>query len=141
MVRGLNLFRDYFKDYTNKYILIGGTACDLAMERMGLYFRATKDLDIVLILEALDIEFVNTFWSFIKEGRYKNRQRSTGKKLFYRFYDPKKEAFPYMIELFSRKPDVFELPLDSHLTPIPVDETVSSLSAILFNGRRLLCFY
>jgi hypothetical protein len=30
MVRGLDLFRDYFKDYTDKYILIGGTACDLA---------------------------------------------------------------------------------------------------------------
>ena len=78
---GLDFFRD-------KYILIGGTACDLAMESMGLNFRATKDLDIVLILEDLDVEFVNAFWSFIKEGQYKNRQKSTGKKLFYRFYDP-----------------------------------------------------
>jgi len=75
MVRGLDLFRDYFKDYTDKYILIGGTACDLAMENMGLNFRATKDLDIVLILEALDVEFVNAFWGFIKEGQYKNRQK------------------------------------------------------------------
>lgn len=64
----------------------------------------------------------------------KNRQKSTGKKLFYRFYDPEEEAFPYMIELFSRKPDVFELPLESHLTPIPIDETVSSLSAILMDS-------
>ncbi|RZB30108.1 MAG: hypothetical protein SRB1_02388 [Desulfobacteraceae bacterium Eth-SRB1] len=53
MVRGLDLFRDYFKDYTDKYILIGGTACDLAMESMGLNFRATKDLDI---------EFTATFF-------------------------------------------------------------------------------
>ena len=134
MVRGLDLFRDYFKDYTDKYILIGGTACDLAMASMGLNFRATKDLDIVLILEALDVEFVNAFWAFIKKGQYKNRQKSTGKKLFYRFYDPETEAFPYMIELFSRKPDVFELPIESHLTPIPIDETVSSLSAILMDS-------
>jgi hypothetical protein len=134
MVRGLDLFRDYFKDYTDKYILIGGTACDLAMENMGLDFRATKDLDIVLVLEALDVEFVNAFRGFIKEGQYKNRQKSTGKKLFYRFYDPEEEAFPYMIELFSRKPDVFELPFESHLTPIPIDETVSSLSAILMDN-------
>ena len=63
-----------------------------SMESMGLNFRATKDLDIVLILEALDVEFVNAFWNFIKEGQYKNRQKSTGKKLFYRFYDPEKEA-------------------------------------------------
>ena len=134
MVRGLDLFRDYFKDYTDKYILIGGTACDLAMASMGLNFRATKDLDIVLILEALDVEFVNAFWAFIKEGRYKNRQKSTGKKLFYRFYDPEEEVFPYMIELFSRKPDVFELPFESHLTPIHMDEEVSSLSAILMDN-------
>ena len=45
MVRGLDIFRDYFKDYTDKYILIGGTACDLAMASMGLNFRATKDLE------------------------------------------------------------------------------------------------
>jgi len=134
MVRGLDLFRDYFKDYTDKYILIGGTACDLAMENMGLNFRATKDLDIVLILEALDVKFANAFWNFIKEGHYKNRQKSTGKKLFYRFYDPKKEAFPYMIELFSRKPHVFELPHESHLTPIPLKEEISSLSAILMDN-------
>jgi len=69
MVRGLDLFRDYFKDYTDKYILIGGTACDLAMENMGLDFRATKDLDIVLVLEALDVQFVNAFRGFIKEGQ------------------------------------------------------------------------
>jgi len=39
-----------------------------------------------------------------------------------------------MIELFSRKPDVFELPIESHLTPIPIDETVSSLSVILMDS-------
>ena len=27
MVRGLDIFRDYFKDYTDKYILIGGEDC------------------------------------------------------------------------------------------------------------------
>ena len=39
-----------------------------------------------------------------------------------------------MIELFSRKPDVFELSLESHLAPIPMDEEVSSLSAILMDN-------
>ena len=36
-----------------------------------------------------------------------------------------------MIELFSRKPDIITLPDDVLLTPIPVDEEISSLSAIL----------
>jgi len=89
MVRGLDLFRDYFKDYTDKYILIGGTACDLAMASMGLNFRATKDLDIILILEALDVEFVNAFWAFIKEGRYKNRQKKYRQEAVLSFLRPR----------------------------------------------------
>ena len=146
MVRGFELFRDYFKNHTDKYILIGGTACDLVMRGMDRDFRVTKDLDIVLILETLDVEFVNTFYNFIKEGKYKHIQNSTGKKLFYRFYEPEDTSFPYMIELFSRKPDVFKLPDESHVTPIPLEEEVSSLSAILLdndyyefinNGKRI----
>ena len=101
MVRGIDCFRDYFRDYADKYILIGGTACDIAMSQMGLNFRATKDLDIVLVIEAVDAEFGNLFWEFVKQGQYQNRQNSTGKFLFYRFYDPVDETFPYMLELFA----------------------------------------
>lgn len=38
-----------------------------------------------------------------------------------------------MIELFSRKPDVLDLPNDAVLTPLPLDEELSSLSAILLD--------
>lgn len=76
--------------------------------KAGLEFRATKDLDIVLCLEALDAEFAKVFWDFIKLGRYKNTQKSTGKKLFYRFYDPEDDTFPYMLELFSSIPDALK---------------------------------
>jgi hypothetical protein len=103
------------------------------MEEAGLPFRATRDLDIVLCVEALDAEFVNAFWVFIKTGKYKNTQQSTGKKLFYRFSSPVDEAFPEMLELFSRAPDALTLAESSHLTPIPVDEEASSLSAILLD--------
>ena len=30
MVRGLEIFRQHFKDFTDNYIIIGGTACDNA---------------------------------------------------------------------------------------------------------------
>lgn len=131
MVRGLDFFRDHFKAHEDKYVLIGGTACDIAMSRMGFDFRATKDLDIVLIVEALDTDFFNTFWDFVTKGKYKNKQKSTDRKQFYRFYDPEIKTFPYMLELFSRKPNVLNIPTGVHLTPIPIDEEVLSLSAIL----------
>lgn len=133
MVKGLDIFRDYFKDHTDKYILIGGTACDIAMGQMGLDFRATKDLDIVLIVEALNAEFGGLIWEFIKKGQYQNKQKSTGKTEFYRFYGPKESTFPYMLEFFARKPEVLKLDNESHLAPIPIDEEISSLSAILLN--------
>ncbi len=56
MVKGLDLFREKFRAHTEQYALIGGAACDLIMEEAGLAFRATKDLDIVLIVEAMSHE-------------------------------------------------------------------------------------
>ena len=38
-----------------------------------------------------------------------------------------------MIELFTRKPDAIQLPEDAALTPLPMDEDISSLSAILLD--------
>ena len=58
-VKGLELFRDYFQGEQDKYVLIGGAACYLLMDDVGLNFRATKDLDIVLCAEALDGAFVS----------------------------------------------------------------------------------
>jgi len=133
MIRGLDKFKIHFDAFVDKYVLIGGTACTLAMEEAGLLFRATRDLDIVLCIEALDRQFAQAFWEFISKGGYEHRQKSTGKELFYRFYSPRDQNFPQMLELFSRKPKVITLKEESHLTPIPIDDEVSSLSAILLN--------
>lgn len=133
MVKGIDQFRAHFVGFNDRYVLIGGAACYLAMEEVGLDFRVTKDLDIVLCVEALDTEFVSVFWDFVKKGGYQNRQKSTGKKLFYRFYEPEDPEFPWMLELFSRIPDALTLREGAHLTPIPVNEETSGLSAILLD--------
>jgi len=135
MVKGLDLFREHFREYADRYVLIGGAACDLAMGEAGLDFRATKDLDIVLCVEALDKVFVEAFWAFVRDGKYQLQEKSTGKKQYYRFQKPDTEGYPFMLELFSRVPDALSLPDDSHLTPIPTDEDVSSLSAILLSDE------
>ena len=98
MVYGLKKFKEYFKDYTNQYIFIGGTACDILMDELGETFRATKDLDIVLIIETLDASFGDTFWKFIEDGGYVYRQKSTGKAQFYRFTEPVASDYPVMME-------------------------------------------
>ena len=53
MVVGLDLFIQHFESYTDHYVLIGGSTCDWHMEQKDLHFRATKDIDIILIVEAL----------------------------------------------------------------------------------------
>lgn len=130
---GLEIFKSHFAPYADCYVLIGGTACMLVREEVGLDFRATKDLDIVLSIEALNKNFAKSFWDFVKNGKYKFRQQSTGKKLFYRFHTPGHPDYPKMLELFSRKPDAIALTKNSELTPIPIDEEISSLSAILLD--------
>ncbi|MDO8835069.1 MAG: hypothetical protein Q7V01_05710 [Vicinamibacterales bacterium] len=134
MVKGLDLFRQHFADYADQYVLIGGTAATLAMENAGLDFRATKDLDIVLHVEALNAAFGATFWTFVEQGHYEIRQASdTGRPVHYRFSKPEDHRFPAMLELFSRTPDGIILPEGSRLTPIPLAEAVASLSAILLD--------
>lgn len=133
MVRGLEKFGKHFADFTDRYVLIGGTASALAMKELGNDFRATKDLDIVLCLEMLDIAFVKQFWEFVRQAGYNNRQKSTGKKLFYRFNKPRNADFPEMMELFSRVPDILHLKEEAHLAPLPIEDEISSLSAILLD--------
>ena len=130
MVKGIEIFQEYFKEYTDQYV--GGAACSVSFEEQEINFgRTTKDLDIVLIVEARTKEFGEQFWKFIRDGRYRIRAKSNGEPQFYRFDKPEDERFPKMIELFSRTN--YMLQEENGLTPIHIDDSVSSLSAILLN--------
>lgn len=129
MVDGLEYFLASFAGYEGYFVLIGGTACDLWMGEFAIDFRATKDLDIVLLADSLPAAFFETFWAFIREGGYASIERSETRPSFYRFRKPTDARHPLMIELFSR--NFLPVPDDCHVTPIPAGEDISSLSAIL----------
>lgn len=133
MVIGLDTFIDYFKEYQDSYILIGGAATDVWMDELGLPFRVTKDLDIIIVIEALESTFVKHFWNFIKNGDYEIREGSYNQPKVYRFIKPRREGFPEQIELFARKPDILGDFTEAHLTPIPLGAEMRSLSAILMD--------
>jgi hypothetical protein len=42
MVKGIEKFQEFFRDYTDSYIIIGGTACDIIEESAGFNPRARK---------------------------------------------------------------------------------------------------
>jgi hypothetical protein len=133
MVAGIEKFREHFAGHENQYAIIGGAACDLLFDAAGLPFRATKDIDMVLCVEVVDAAFGEKFKAFLDAGGYQTRERSDGKRQFHRFQKPTDKNFPFMIELFSRKPGTLKLPEDAGLTPIRVEEDVVSLSAILLD--------
>lgn len=75
MVRGIDKFRDFFKDFSDNYIIIGGTGCEIHEEAYAQTPRATKDIDIILVVEALSADFVSYFWEFVKAGGYQERNK------------------------------------------------------------------
>lgn len=132
-VRGLDKFAEYFRNYAENYIIVGGMACLVAMGDVGLSFRATKDIDMIITVEELAHDFGERFWQFVNEGQYEIYRNKEGGSQFFRFENPKVEDFPYMIELFSRKQDIFAGDRQSTFIPIVVDNEISSLSAILLD--------
>lgn len=133
MVTGIESFKEWFSGSEEQYTIIGGTACDILMTEEGLDFRATKDIDLVLIIEAVDANFGKKFWEYVKQAGYEHCNKSSGVPQFYRFSQPISNQYPAMIELFTRKLDALHLPDDAVLTPLPMDEDISSLSAILLD--------
>ena len=95
--------KKWFKGSEEQYAIIGGTACDILMTEDGLDFRATKDIDLVLIIEAVDANFGKKFWEYVKQAGYEHCNKSSGVPQFYRFSHPVSNQYPAMIELFTRR--------------------------------------
>lgn len=131
MVKGIDTFRERFRDYTDCYTVIGGAACDILMTEADMNFRATKDIDMILVLEDRKEEFAAAFWEYIKEGGYRCGWKNSQDVHFYRFTEPS-PGYPVQIELFSRRSD-YHLDVQTGIIPIHIDDDISSLSAILLN--------
>lgn len=135
MVRGFDSFRERFRGYEDCYTIIGGTACDILMSEVGLDFRATKDIDMILLIEERFAEFAAVFWGYIRDGGYKYGWKNSDVPHFYRFTEPRAAGYPAMIELFSRRPEFQARHPEIHLTPLPMSDDISSLSAIMLDDN------
>ena len=137
-LEGLDAFREHFGAFTNEYVVIGGAACSILMSAESLEFRSTKDIDMILILEAeKHADFGKAFWDFIKRGGYVCGERKRDKTCFYRFTEPQ-GSYPVQIELLSRSPEPLTIP--EGIRRVHIDDDVSSLSAIILDEKyyRLL---
>lgn len=135
-MEGLDKFKEAFETYSDNYVIIGGTACDITMTGTAVKPRATHDIDMIVIVEKMSPEYGERFWQFIKEAGYRpekcHSKEEPIKYELYRFVDGQ-PGYPEMIELLSRHPDVLGEPKGLVIEPLPVGEDVSSLSAIILD--------
>lgn len=134
-MEGLEKFREAFAEFSDNYVIIGGTACDIAMTGTVVRPRATHDIDMIVIVEKMTDAFGERFWKFVREAGYRP-ERSHGKDgesskyELYRFINGK-DGYPEMIELLSRHPDILGEPKGLVVEPLPIGDDMSSLSAII----------
>lgn len=102
-VNGIGKIQEYFKGHEDSYCIIGGTACYLNFHELGLNFRATRDIDLVVITNNNDEAFIKQLIKLIDDGEYINKEKSGSKPQLYRFIQPQNSSFPFMIELFCEK--------------------------------------
>lgn len=133
IVDGIGMFERTFSKYKDSFIIIGGAACRATLSEGRYTPRKTKDIDMVLVLEHLDKEFIDAFWSFIRAGHYKcaTRKDKEGQKKYvlYSFYDSLLE-YPAQIELLSRPVEGLGNPENHNIEAIIMDDA-SYLSAII----------
>lgn len=126
-IYGLDKVLSHLADYNDCYVIIGGTATKILLEDQGLEFRETKDLDIVLLADGSNKEFVSSIALFIKHGKYQNAF-SNGRRVCYRFIDPETNGYPLIVELFAGENSKS---IKKYLKKIPIEIDDEQLSAII----------
>ena len=69
IIAKMQSLKEWFRGYEDSFVVIGGAACSLLMSERGVDFRATKDVDIVLLLESLNKRFGKLFLGICYGGR------------------------------------------------------------------------
>lgn len=135
MIRGLEHFKSEFEVYKDNFIIVGGVASYLLLDEAGAEkVRATKDIDIVLMLKPSP-EFIEKLKEYVKNGGYEIEKGENDQASFYRFQKPKEDEYPEMIELFATADSELKLFEDQHIIPVKTTSDVDSLSAILLDDE------
>lgn len=124
-VRGIERFADAMSGCKGGYVLIGGGACSVLFDNEGDSFRATEDLDVVVIVDGKGVEFATALWAFIKAAGYETGKVGDGRCTYYRFCLPEGSRqvldYPGQIELFARHPDFVLEDETSEVAPLSFD--------------------
>ena len=129
---GFDHFCDFLNGLERHYVIIGGGAASILMGDEGLEFRATKNVDLVVLSQSKDLN--ERLLAYIKEGGYNSKESTVSLPRYYRFQRPTKPECPKMIEIFARNELGLELEKGQHLVPI-TEPKAEKLSAILLDDE------
>ena len=107
-VRGLKHFTDYFSDYQEQFVIIGGVATNFFLQEADFDGRVTKDIDLVVLANP-NKPFADRLREYVTQGRYQIESDSGGNSRNYRFRKPELAEYPPQIEIFSTLPIALEL--------------------------------
>lgn len=130
MVRGIENFQGFFKEVSDSFVILGGTACQEWFKTTHYIFRSTKNIDIFLIPGTENKSFGKKFWDYLLLGNYSVREQSGKKKIFYRFSHPENIDYPEKIELLSHPEIDFTPPKELGISSLQFDRDIPNLSAI-----------
>jgi len=134
VIQGIETFKEFFHDFQEDYVIIGGLATAMVMHDLGFIFRATKDIDLVVI--STDNEaFLKRILHFIDEANYKTKQRTNHdtKHNLFRFCDSDDKSYPEQLELFAMHQEDSSITTNQYIIPIETPESYNYLSAILLD--------
>ncbi|MBU0504972.1 hypothetical protein KJ708_03170 [bacterium] len=130
--QGFDHFCDYLKGLENHYVIIGGGAASILLEEEELTFRATKDVDLVVLSRSDELN--KRILSYVKKGKYQKQESTTVVPRYYRFTKPKDQSCPQVIEIFSRNELELDLKEGQHIIPLQ-SKYAERLSAILLDDE------
>lgn len=129
---GFDHFCEYLKGLESHYVIIGGGAASILMDDGGLDFRATKDVDLVVLSRSRDLN--DRIRAYIRDGGYKTKESTENVPRYYRFRNPTDKNRPAVIEIFARNELGLELEEGQYIIPIK-DDSADRLSAILLDDE------
>lgn len=131
--RGIDHFLKYLTGLEAEYVVIGGGAAAILMDDEKISFRATKDVDLVLLTNG-SAELNSRIANYVKDGGYVIKEAVENAPRYYRFRDPKSKEYPEMIEIFARNEHQITLLQGQYVIPVQNDE-VARISAILLDDE------
>lgn len=132
---GLGHFQDYFDDLREHYVVIGGFATVMLLDRyLDGHGKATTDIDLVLI-STNNTQMSQRLKQYIKDGGYTIQRGTLGQYSYFRFKEPKAERFARELEIFASNENNIELDDDQRIIPIDPEDGLYSLSAIMLDSE------